>query len=468
MQRIEIKNFRQIRDAKVLVNGLTVIIGEQASGKSTVAKLVYFFKSLQENLVSVARLNPNDINGQKIANRVRDEFFRYFGSTKRLPEDYQIRFYYTDEKYISLNSSPLRVDFVPNDWFNEIEHEIRRASKPINFYREKEDYDSADQEERILIRVLADLFRDQQTAQYIPAGRNIVAAYLDEQHEIFTKLTENSSELKYGPDGEPRRQDGEAIDLILLRDFTTHCRKIRTPYKGGGMVEMLRNLGSDRYAPEHLVRLRAKKHLTEVIAGMMKGKYSYTDTAGEFFLLDDEKRTRVQMGKASSGQQESIRIVLDIVWQIVNQAPVFRVVEEPEAHLFPTGQYALMKLLAALLNAHEPNSGLHNQMFVTTHSPYLAKILNNLVFASDLAHETAAHSRALDRVIPEIFRIEPSRLSAYMLKDGECHPINDTAGTGPQAVASDGPITGIIGGNLLDNYWNDLYNEFETLLEIGA
>jgi len=46
-QRIEIRNFRQIKHADIDINNIVVLIGEQATGKSTIAKLIYFFKRLK-------------------------------------------------------------------------------------------------------------------------------------------------------------------------------------------------------------------------------------------------------------------------------------------------------------------------------------------------------------------------------------------------------------------------------------
>ena len=50
MQKIIIKNFGAIEYAEIEIKKVLVLIGEQASGKSTIAKLIYFFKSLKENL----------------------------------------------------------------------------------------------------------------------------------------------------------------------------------------------------------------------------------------------------------------------------------------------------------------------------------------------------------------------------------------------------------------------------------
>ncbi len=52
MQKIIINNFGAIQNAEIEVNKILILIGEQASGKSTIAKLIYFFKSLRDDLFS--------------------------------------------------------------------------------------------------------------------------------------------------------------------------------------------------------------------------------------------------------------------------------------------------------------------------------------------------------------------------------------------------------------------------------
>ncbi|MBD2675649.1 AAA family ATPase, partial [Aphanizomenon flos-aquae FACHB-1416] len=49
MQKIIINNFGSIKYAEIEVKKILVLIGEQASGKSTIAKLIYFFKTIQED-----------------------------------------------------------------------------------------------------------------------------------------------------------------------------------------------------------------------------------------------------------------------------------------------------------------------------------------------------------------------------------------------------------------------------------
>ncbi|MFN7516749.1 MAG: AAA family ATPase [Dolichospermum sp.] len=69
MQKIIINNFGAIKYAEIEVKKILVLIGEQASGKSTIAKLIYFFKTIQEDLFSqIYRDKQNqslDINSKR-------------------------------------------------------------------------------------------------------------------------------------------------------------------------------------------------------------------------------------------------------------------------------------------------------------------------------------------------------------------------------------------------------------------
>ena len=51
MQKISVKQFMAIKEAEVEFDKALVLIGEQASGKSTLSKLIYFFKSLPQDLL---------------------------------------------------------------------------------------------------------------------------------------------------------------------------------------------------------------------------------------------------------------------------------------------------------------------------------------------------------------------------------------------------------------------------------
>ena len=57
MQRIEVKNFGPLKDITLDIKDYMVFIGPQASGKSTLAKLIYFFLKLEEIIRKLIIIN---------------------------------------------------------------------------------------------------------------------------------------------------------------------------------------------------------------------------------------------------------------------------------------------------------------------------------------------------------------------------------------------------------------------------
>ena len=53
MQKLIVHNFKQITHAEIEVKDFLLLIGPQASGKSTIAKLLYFFKLLQQFFLDI-------------------------------------------------------------------------------------------------------------------------------------------------------------------------------------------------------------------------------------------------------------------------------------------------------------------------------------------------------------------------------------------------------------------------------
>lgn len=67
IKKIEIHNFGPIKDAVINIKPMLVIIGQQASGKSTIAKLIYFFETIQSDFFQgIISLNWNILILQRI------------------------------------------------------------------------------------------------------------------------------------------------------------------------------------------------------------------------------------------------------------------------------------------------------------------------------------------------------------------------------------------------------------------
>ena len=85
MQRIIVKNFLGVKEVDIKIGKVLVLIGEQASGKSTLAKLIYFFQTIQEDIFNIAYTDQNQgefKNEYALQEFIDNKFYNFFGSTK--------------------------------------------------------------------------------------------------------------------------------------------------------------------------------------------------------------------------------------------------------------------------------------------------------------------------------------------------------------------------------------------------
>jgi hypothetical protein len=359
-----------------------------------------------------------------------------------------VKFSWSDDKSLTLSGSPLQVQLRPLHWLNELNIEITNSSPAINFYRMRNEFELALKEERKLEEKLGSFFHDYTEAFFIPAGRNITTSYPETFIETFFNQLPQLTAPKVDEDGNLRRNDPQKINLYLIRDFIGKTSLWKEEFRGSRGISAF------------LKKLPQKKELLSEIEKLLKGTYQVTERLGEHIVLGEGQI--VLLENASSGQQESIRIIQDVVLSLADEKSVFRVIEEPEAHLFPSGQEALTKLLVALTNYKVLQRELKNGVLITTHSPYILTILNNLIFAGVLNAYPNADNPITQAGIPPIFRLQPENISAYMVTtDGQCTPINHTA-----KGKNDQENTGMIGVNNLENYWHSLQNQFDELMEV--
>ena len=186
------------------------------------------------------------------------------------------------------------------------------------------------------------------------------------------------------------------------------------------------------------------------ISEILKGKYS-SDKSGEKIQL--ENGSIVRLANASSGQQESIRILQDLFLVILRDEKVLRIVEEPEAHLFPIAQKQMIELLALMVNQNKENS-----LIVTTHSPYILSTFNNLLFASRVIEKNPSAESEVSEIVDVDFRLKATDFAAYTLRFTE-------GGFVSESIMSD---RGVIKQNYLDTASEMLSYEFNHLRTIHA
>jgi predicted ATP-dependent endonuclease of OLD family len=192
----------------------------------------------------------------------------------------------------------------------------------------------------------------------------------------------------------------QSIDENLMIEFLQEIRRIKEVFKkyGGTFETIIKSFSQEIFS---------FKTLLQNIQLVLKGTYKI-DQYGEKILLNNEQY--VYLKNASSGQKEVIRILQDAVLCILENQNAFRVVEEPEAHLFPVAQKQLVESLIFMKNYNPLN-----QLIITTHSPYILTVLNNLLFATRVVSTKPESLDEVATIIPQEFHIKPNEFAAYSL-----------------------------------------------------
>src|SRR5580658_9726649 len=96
VRTLTVKNFSVIKDAKLEFGKITVLIGPQASGKSLLCKLAYFFeKVVREQLAEALKFAEPVVAAQ---GRIQNEFSKWFPNTGANPGEMLL--VYADGDYV--------------------------------------------------------------------------------------------------------------------------------------------------------------------------------------------------------------------------------------------------------------------------------------------------------------------------------------------------------------------------------
>jgi len=118
--------------------------------------------------------------------------------------------------------------------------------------------------------------------------------------------------------------------------------------------------------------------------------------------------------------QERDKIMKDIIAKYLNVCFV-NIVEEPEQNLFPSSQWEILKQLLEFNNSREMN-----QLVITTHSPYIINYLSLVIQGNHLAN--AISKKKANTLFDKLYNIVPMG-ALVRPEDLAIYQFNDTNGT---------------------------------------
>ncbi|MEA5485514.1 MULTISPECIES: AAA family ATPase [Pseudanabaena] len=421
-QQLTIHQFGPITNIKLDLNDILVFIGSQASGKSTVSKAIFFFKSLKDDLyryyLDCYNQNKFDNAISRFCKLVNQKFTRIYGVTLLQSPNTKLTYIYSDQNEIligtDLNGRINHIEF--NSVFTiSFEETINKLQdlrselygKTSNFSSSKESSIIKSKESALFEEIniqLNILFGDEREVIYLPAGRSLI-----------TTLSQQRYNIDMGDDllSDNKLQSDNLIKLdYLMREFIDLIDQAKLVCKNG-IDTLIKDYISEKNSSND-TSIKTIELAQGLINSILKGSYTYQNEI-EKIEFADGKSTEINF--ASSGQQEVVWILLIIFLLILNDSKAFLIIEEPEAHLFPVAQKQIIDLISLFANYSK------NQILLTTHSPYILSSFNNLLYAHKLGVEEDKKEVA-DIVDPHLW-INPDRLDAYILEDGTARTIVD-------------------------------------------
>ena len=132
---------------------------------------------------------------------------------------------------------------------------------------------------------------------------------------------------------------------------------------------------------------------------------------------DDELKEKLRSFFSSTIKdvftEEDLNELRAVAERFVNTT-LLQIVEEPEQNLYPTSQVSAIRKLIK-------NTNSIGRLIVTTHSPYILSAVNNFIFAYDLGDNIKKCPRGISK--DEFIRYED--VAAYKIKDGRIFSILD-------------------------------------------
>ena len=391
MNTIFIQNFGPIKEVKLdLDKKFQILIGEQASGKSTISKVVYFCQKIRDYTLDFlldsrpfSEYHKNELfNGY--LKYLQRQFMGCFGTTKHMDQFSIVYLFHRRRISIKLNEN----GYIRYQFDDELKKGITKllydaAGIFLNNGKEKgylsliDRLTAMEMMKRQFEQNLKELFCNSSEIIYIPAGRSLLATLSEQLQDIPIS----------------------GLDLTM-QEFIRLILRTRNKF-GNKMPEMVKDYTN---TVKGQINNASVERAYDIIREILRADYA-SESDGEKIYFDEQHWVKLMYG--SSGQQEVLWILMLSFITILENKGSFFVIEEPEAHLFPTAQKDIIDLISLMLNS------TNSKAIITTHSPYILTSANVLLYSDKVERGYKGKTKP---IIPKNMRISYQNFAAYKVE----------------------------------------------------
>lgn len=389
MNRIKIKNFGPIKngcgDEWIEIKKVSIFIGNQGSGKSTVAKVISTMMWIEKALVR------GDFADYELSNNVENSFKNHF--------EYQnIYHYFKKNTYIEYEGKAYTIIY------NKSELSVEKNVENGYFFPK--------------IMYVPDT-RNLGSAVDNPATLKLLPAPLSDFLYEFEKAKLDLT-LVFDPKNGARTtliplginnvsfMHLERTNESFIIGETANSGKIEDHYK----IRLSQaSSGFQSFVPLFLVSLNLSLFI----------KKKSEDTSIKKISIEEQRRIKKETEAILSNpnlSEEVRKASLEILSSKTQYLRFVNIIEEPEQNLFPSTQWELLKKLIEFNNMSE-----ESELIVTTHSPYLVNYISIAIQANYLKRKITENinsfelNRKLERIISNESTVSGLNVAIYQLDE---------------------------------------------------
>ena len=410
MTTIEIRNVGPIKEVpEITLNSVNVFMGPQSSGKSTIAKIISYCTWVEKDVAT--RQSLTDYNGTTRFKDVLESF-------------HKIKGYFRTDSYIRYRS-----DVAEIVWENKscTINLIKRRS----YRRSKIAYIPSERNMVILPEVEAVAFNKTNIRSFLFDWFNARKMYPRKKYKRSLPIL-NLGVNYFSSDEEDHIQGSEG-DLrydVLLSNASSGLQSL-TPLLV--MIEYLTNWVYKEDSVSFIEQAEQNKVILDELT--LQGST----------LFEKPTLSSIDNPQMSIDNPQMMKLIEDLRKHLFKTNNSQFIIEEPEMNLFPEAQ---RDLTYYLLNKCVKKGRKGNRLTITTHSHYILYALNNCMMAG-LVYDKMDEGLK-ERLKCGPFRIAPSYISIYEIREGVIKQIQQT--------------DGLIEDNYFDQQMGELMEDFYLML----
>jgi len=410
--KLTIDNLGKIIHSELELNKLTILVGDNNSGKTYITYSTYgllknwtdfinysSFKTIENRLKSEGQII---LNKEEIITIVSKSIVSDSGSFQR-----RIRDLFNDKEKIFADAK-VKLDFEKPTVFKDSEKRIQIGDKivfegklknnTLSISYTKESNNEID--ERLFKRVLGDLFASLVFDDIFPDPIIITAERLGISL-FYKELDEKRNSLVDGL----QKLDDQDRDIHPFDILMSMSAYYATPIRDH--IAFTRNLDNIKKNNSKL----DSSYSMNIIKDILGAEFKKENKQDIRFYTKNKKNNKfdIPLYLASS----SARCIVDIYFYLKHIAKEgdILIIDEPESHLTLKNQRSMAKLIVSLIN-------LKISVFITTHSDFLVKELNNLILLDNDFKEKQNWLDKNKKAYTAFDKINHSDVSVYQATNG--------------------------------------------------